>query len=152
MWPLRGSTAVVGIERLRNDSPRKGSSTPEMPAIGAAGVHERPRLVDFACISAWSWLSYQVMYTSPLGPIATWQPSPDMSVFWLTNCGALSPGRLPPQVLPPSSERMTTTCWNGTGTLAALKLQQTYTVPVFPSPGRFGPPLTSRALSTAIQF
>ena len=54
------ATAVAGIERLRNASPANGSLTPAMPAIGTASDHSRPRLLDFACMSALSWLSYHV--------------------------------------------------------------------------------------------
>ena len=74
-----------------------------------------------------------------------------MSVFWLSGNGMLSPGVIPPQVLPPSSERMTTICCSGTAPVPS-KLQQMYIVPILPSRGALGPPLTSVWLSTAIQF
>ncbi len=69
-WPLREatttytlpcpSTALAGIDRLRKASPANGASMPVMPAIGTASDHSRPRLLDFACMSALSWLSYHV--------------------------------------------------------------------------------------------
>jgi hypothetical protein len=55
-----GSTPLDGIDRLRKASPWNGASTPVIAAIGAAGVNVLPRFVDFACMIAWSWLSYQV--------------------------------------------------------------------------------------------
>ncbi len=76
---------------------------------------------------------------------------PEMSVFWLTGNGMLSPGLIPPQLLPPSSERMTTICCSGTVPVPS-KLQQMYIVPILPSRGAFGPPPASVWLSTAIQF
>src|SRR3954451_4050336 len=74
-----------------------------------------------------------------------------MSVFWLSGNGMLSPGTRPPHVLPPSTERMSEICCSGTAPVPS-KLQQTYIVPILPSLGRLGPPLTSVELSTAIQF
>jgi hypothetical protein len=76
---------------------------------------------------------------------------PEMSVFWLTGNGMLSPGRIPPHDLPPSVERMTTICCSGTLPVPS-KLQQMYIVPILPSRGALGPPLASVWLSTAIQF
>ena len=76
---------------------------------------------------------------------------PEIAPFWLSCFGVLSPGTVPPQVWPPSVERIRTICWAGTIVLES-KLQQTYIVPILWSCGRFGPPLTSVWLSTAIQF
>src|SRR3982751_6502535 len=101
------------MDRFRNDWPSKGEFSPTIVAIGRAGVQLWPRSVDFAWIRESSWLSYQVAYASPWGPTATWQPMPEITLFWLSGLGVLSPGAKPPQVFPPSFEVMTTICWVG---------------------------------------
>src|SRR5205085_6680985 len=110
MLPLL-STPVVGIDRLRNDCPGNCWFTPTICATGCAGVNVCPWSVDLTCMSASSWLSYQVTYTSPFGATSSWHPSPEIAPFWLSWIGVLSPGATPPHVLPPSVERSSTTCW-----------------------------------------
>src|SRR2546421_554231 len=144
------SIPLVGIERLRNDWAGNGWSTPVIAAIGRAGVKLAPWSVDLACISASSELSYQVTYSSPCGPMTSWQPMPATTAFWLTGIGVLSPGVAPPHVRPPSLERIRTICW--LGVWVPSKLQHTYIQPILRSCGRLGPPFTSVLLSTAIQF
>src|SRR2546421_7526305 len=84
-----------------------------------------------------------------------WQPIPEIAPFWLIGIGVLSPGATPPQVWPPSSERMNTidcpTAGRGT-VLPWSRPQQVYSGPILPSRGLLGPPSGVWLLSIAIQF
>src|SRR5215212_1949656 len=84
-----------------------------------------------------------------------WQPMPEIAPFWLIGIGVLSPGAMPPQVCPPSAERMNTIDWPAAGTGIVLPWsspQQVYSGPILPSRGLFGPPSGVWLLSTASQF
>ena len=48
------------------------------------------------------------------------QPMPETAPFWLSGIGLLSPGVTPPQVFPPSVERMKTIDWPTAGTTGTV--------------------------------
>src|SRR2546421_12882264 len=83
-----------------------------------------------------------------------WHPIPEMAPFWLIGSGVLSPGAAPPQVCPPSADRMKTISWpTPTGSVPPWsRPQHVYSGPILWSRGLFGPPSGVWLLSIVIQF